>query len=135
MSTHKLRRSPTRRRAAAAIVLALAAGACGKATTPAQPAAATTTTAVLTKAAYARALLAVYHEHPGRDQSNYAAIAEGLNLIAPPPGYALRHKALIDEYLAVSQLSAGSSYQLGSDEGKADSGLMNLAYEVDPTAR
>lgn len=122
----------------ALLLIVLALSACGHAASTTQPAAApaTTTTVppVLTKAAYARALLDAYHRYPGRDPSLYGRIAEALNLITPPPGYALRHQALVAEYLAVSQMSTANGVALGTAEGKADVDLMNLAYELDPTA-
>ncbi|MFN2608432.1 MAG: hypothetical protein ABR511_11180 [Acidimicrobiales bacterium] len=73
-----------------------------------------------------------YEFHPG---ANYGKAAEALNQIVPPPGFQLRHKELIDETLALSEMDlSGDPASLGAAEGTAEAHLLNLAHEADPSA-
>lgn len=126
------------RRVVVAMALLLAGcGASGGVTTaPTSTVVATTTTGPLSNSAYARALLDARRKYLSLGSAYYAAEADALNLIVPPPGYALRHKALVAEFLAVAAMEDRrlSDPRVGSAEGLADVHLTNLAHELDPTA-
>lgn len=134
----------------AAAALAVILGACGPQSSPSPAASASATTAPVVQAttattvglsAYAASLLDVRHRflfHSAADIGDgYAKAAEALNLITPPPGYALRHKQLIDKMLLVSgMLSRGSANAAtqGFAAGQAEADLLNLAHDADPNS-
>jgi hypothetical protein len=71
----------------------------------------------------------MYMFHPGE---NYGAAAEALNLIVAPAGFELRHRQLVASVLALASTRANGA-QLGFAQGQAESDLINLAREADPS--
>lgn len=135
-------------RAAAATTLLVLAGCSGSGgsgtsatsstTLPSASTAIATTTTVsnAAKIAYARALLEVRQRYLNSQftAASQAQAADALNLITPPPGYLLRHKALIDDLLAASKAGRSNPIQAGSAEGKIEADLVNLAHDADPNS-